>query len=538
MGLGLGAVHRPRRRKTRRGRGEGAPIGFNSADPLESFRNDLGSIAFHRTPAAPGTGTSRTSPRQQVNTSSGYIDASNVYGVSRKRLDWLRAGRADGRPADNSAKLLLPAGYLPTASARGDFAAPPMQLMGPLAGHPGDAFVAGDGRANENIALAAIQTLFAREHNRVVAELPSGLPAEKRFQIARRVVNAEEQYVTYEQFLPALGVRLPRYRGYRPGLDAGIANEFAAVGFRAHSMVHGDFTIFVAGDTYSEAQLDYFRSIGIGVSSDGGSGVALLVPLTVAFGNPRLLREIGVGMMLRALTAERQYRNDEQIDDSLRSVLFQVPKPGIPDPTVCGAPTIEHDCFTVVQDLGAIDIQRGRDHGIPPYNALRRAYGLAPKRSFAAVTGEASDSFPADPAIDQADPINDPSILDFVELKDRYGNLVPPAPTATTAQGRRRTAVASRLRAVYGRLRRLDAFTGMLSEPHVPGTELGELQLAIWRRQFTALRDGDRFFYANDPWLGQIRRRYGITYRHSLAEIIGLDTGVVVQPDVFRFGTG
>ena len=34
-----------------------------------------------------------------------------------------------------------------------------------------------------------------------------------------------------------------------------------------------------------------------------------------------------------------------------------------------------------------------------------------------------------------------------------------------------------------------------------PGTEFGPVQLALWRRQFTALRDGDRFFYGRDPVL-------------------------------------
>ncbi len=78
----------------------------------------------------------------------------------------------------------------------------------------------------------------------------------------------------------------------------------------------------------------------------------------------------------------------------------------------------------------------------------------------------------------------------------------------------------------------------MLSEPHIPGTEFGELQLAMWRHQFRVLRDGDRFFYLNDPWLGAIRRKFGITYRHSLARIIELNTEVRVQPDVFRFAPG
>src|ERR1700716_2231886 len=53
---------------------ENAPIGFVSSDPLEAFTNDLGAIGFARTPAAPGTGI--TTPRQQVNTLSSFIDAS------------------------------------------------------------------------------------------------------------------------------------------------------------------------------------------------------------------------------------------------------------------------------------------------------------------------------------------------------------------------------------------------------------------------------------------------------------------------------
>ncbi len=409
--------------------GESAPIGFSATDPLEAFSNDLGSIGFNRTPAAPGSGTTHSSPRQQVNTLSSYIDSSNVYGVGASRLDWLRAGRLDADPSDNSARLLLPGGYLPTASARANAGStPPMQHVGALAGHPADAFIAGDGRANENVALAAIQTLFAREHNRILSLLPSRLPSELRFQIARRVLNAEEQYVTYEQFLPALGVKLPPYRGYAPGLDAGIENEFATVGFRAHSMVHGDFNIRVAPGTYSASELDAFRAAGVTIGFAEGK-VIVQIPLAVSFGNPGLLRQAGLGLMLKALGEERQYRNDEQIDDSLRSVLFQVPKPGVPDPTVCG-PDISPDCFSAVQDLGAIDIQRGRDHGIPHYNALRRAYGLAPRRSFAALTGEAVESIPADPLIDQSDPIDDPNILDFVELRDRFGTVVPPQPGA------------------------------------------------------------------------------------------------------------
>jgi hypothetical protein len=102
--------------------------------------------------------------------------------------------------------------------------------------------------------------------------------------------------------------------------------------------------------------------------------------------------------------------------------------------------------------------------------------------------------------------------------------------------GIRRTTLAARLKAIYGTVDNVDAFVGMLSEAHVPGTEFGQLQLAIWKQQFQSLRDGDRFFYLNDPQLDLIRSRYGITYRHTLADLIRMNTGATVANDVFHAG--
>jgi hypothetical protein len=497
---------------------ESAPLAFDPHDALEEFTSDF-PIDFARTPAAPSTGVS--TPRQQINTISSYIDASNVYGVGASRLAWLR----------NGASLLLTSdGYLPRADARGSAAkAPPMDLMGPLTGHPESAVVAGDVRANENIALTAIHTLFAREHDRIVAALPRNLDAETRFQIARKIVGAEIQWITYTQFLPALGVSLSAYTGYRSGVDAGLSNEFAVVGYRAHSMIHGEFGITVPAGTYSDSQLAQFTQQGIDVDADGAN-VELEVPLTLAFGNPDLLHGLGVGPVLASLAAEREYRNDEQIDNSLRSVLFQVPKPGM-TPPACGTPVIDPRCFTGVEDLGAIDIQRGRDHGMPTYNELRRAYGLAPKTSFTAITGEATEQLHAGLAID------DPHTLDFVRLEDGNGNVIPFSSDEAEEDavvGIRRTTLAARLKAMYGRVDRLDAFVGMLAERHVQGTEFGSLQAAMWKQQFAALRDGDRFFYANDSLLPAIKSRYGIDFRQSLAAIIRTNTGAITQTNVFR----
>jgi Animal haem peroxidase/Ricin-type beta-trefoil lectin domain len=511
------------------GGGEAANIPFNANDPLEKFRNDLGVISFTRDKATPGTGTSTSNPRQQTNTLSSYIDAFNVYGPTASRLEWLRDGSVDGNVTNNRATLMLKGGYLPTREARGDpGTAPTMVVDGRLLANPTKAVVAGDVRANENIGLTATHTLFAREHNRIVSKLPRWLPEELKFQIARKIVIAEEQFVTYNEFLPAVGVKLPAYAGYKRNVDATLSTEFATVGYRMHSGIHGEFELEVDADHYTKEQLESFEEQGLEVEVDGDEA-EIAVPLNVMFFNPGLLKQIGLGELLKAIGGEVQYNNDEMIDNHLRSILFQVPNNSSHD---CQEP-VDPTCFKGVLDLGAIDIFRARDHGIPNYNALRVAYGLPPKTSFRAITGESSESFPGDTDADN------PNMLDFTSLHDKNGApiaLDSPVANNEAVQQTRRAPLAARLKAAYGTVDKVDAFAGMISEKHVPGAEFGELQLAIWTKQFQALRDGDRFFYRNDPVLDRIRHTFGIDFRHSLAEIIAANTDIKLselRPNVF-----
>jgi hypothetical protein len=519
---------------------ETANIPFNAQDPLERFSSTLGSIPFTRDAASPGTGT--TNARQQTNTVSSYIDGFAIYSGSAPRLEWLRDGPVDGTMSNNAATLMLPGGYLPTRDARGDpNSAPTMAIDGRLRANPNKAMVAGDVRANENIALTATHTLFAREHNRIVSLLPNTLTAEQKFQIARRVVIAEQQYITFHEFLPTMGVNLPAYNGYNPNVNATLSNEFATVGYRAHSQIHGEIEVETERARYSQAQLDAFAAQGIKVEpGEEPDEVTLAVPLHVAFFNPDLVRQIGEGPIMEAMGGEPQYKNDALIDNELRSVLFQVPKPGVPG---CTDP-VDPKCFSGVMDLGAIDIERGRDHGMPSYNALRQAYGLAPKANFAAVVGSASETFPRDPLLTPGDEVNDPNSLDFLALFDINGNSIPlgsDAAQSSAVNAKRRTGLAARLRAIYGNVSRLDAFVGMMAEPHVPGAEFGELQLAIWKKQFQALRDGDRFFYGNQPVLTDIRNLLGIDYRKTLAQVIAANTDIPIgdlNANVFVVGSG
>jgi hypothetical protein len=491
-------------------------IPFNAADPLERYVNDFGVIGLNRSAAAPGTGVNNV--RQQVNTESSYLNAAAVYSNTNARLDWLRDGSLDGNPTNNAATLMLPGGYLPTAAARGNpSAAPVFDVDGVLRGNPSVGTVAGDARSNENINLTATHTLFAREHNRIVAQLPNTLTAEEKFQVARRVVMAEQQYITYNEFLPAVGIAMPAYTGYKTGVNAALSNEFAAAGYRMHSMIHSETEIETDLSRYTQATLDNFRAQGIEVTVDGAE-VSLAVMLNVAFFNPQLVPALQLGPLLQGIGAERQYRNDEQFANALRSVLFQVPRPGS-DPACRADEDEQVQCFRGVSDLGAIDIVRALDHGLPSYNQLRQAYGLPARTSFTAITGEATDQFPAGSGVDN------PNSLDVVALSDVDGTPIDladeDAVEATATNQVRRSTVAARLRAIYGNVNNVDAFTGIVAEPRLPGSELGELQTAIWLRQFTALRDGDRFFFGNQAAaLDQIRTDYGVDFRRSLKDII------------------
>ena len=503
---------------------EDMTLAFDPDDPLESFTNDLGGISSTRSAAADGTG--EDSAREQVNLISSYIDAWAVYGGSDERLDWLRDGSLDGDPTNNEATLIDDDGYLPTAEVRPDAEAPAMDLVGQLMGDPSAAVIAGDERANENLGLTAVQTLMLREHNRIVAELPADLDEETKFQIARRVVSALQQYITYNEFLPAMGVELDPYSGYDETVDPSITNEFATVGYRAHSQVHGEFEAEIPTGELSDDTLAALQANGVEVTVEGDVA-EVAVPLNVAFGNPALLEQIGLGNMLAGLASESAYANDEQIDNQLRSVLFQIPGPETENPLDCLDGEGIEECFSGVNDLGSLDVARAYDHGMPTYNDMRVAFGLDPVESFTDLTGESTAEFPDDPEIDPDDPINDPDILDVISLTDIDGNELEIGSEAADTEAiaaERRSTVAARLAAIFGSVDDIDAFTGMVSEQHVAGTEFGELQLAMWTSQFTALRDGDRFFYDNDPVLDSIAEEFGLDYRRSLSSVISANT--------------
>ena len=96
----------------------------------------------------------------------------------------------------------------------------------------------------------------------------------------------------------------------------------------------------------------------------------------------------------------------------------------------------------------------------------------------------------------------------------------------------KRSTLAVRLEYLYEDIDLLEAFSGMVSEPHLPGSDLGELQHKIWSDEFDNLRHADRSFYLNEPEaadLEMFQERYGLDSMQTLSEVIGNNTDLGVD---------
>lgn len=129
--------------------------------------------------------------RQQINQASSYLDLSPLYGSSEEIAKTLRSGK--GGLLNTQRK------NLPMASPRYETCRS-ASIAFPC-------FFSGDSRVNENPGLTLMHVLFLREHNRIAAKLERLNPHwddERLYQEARRIVIAELQHITYNEFLPLI----------------------------------------------------------------------------------------------------------------------------------------------------------------------------------------------------------------------------------------------------------------------------------------------------------------------------------------------
>ncbi|VDP10005.1 unnamed protein product [Soboliphyme baturini] len=200
-------------------------------------------IEFQRSSAICGSGTSSViynhiQQRQQVNQITAYIDASSVYGSHEADALDLRDLFSDHglMKFDITSHKQKP--YLPFNRRF------PMDChRNTTLRHSVRCMMGGDYRANEQVGLLTMHTLFLREHNRIASELLKINPhwnGERLYQETRKIIGAEFQHITYAHWLPKiLGMRLlGDYNGYDPNADSGVYNEFATAAFRfGHSLI-------------------------------------------------------------------------------------------------------------------------------------------------------------------------------------------------------------------------------------------------------------------------------------------------------------
>lgn len=415
------------------------PIDVPSDDPRISNRR---CIDFIRTSSVCGSGMTsvlfgKLQPREQINQLTSFIDASQVYGFDKIVAEDLRDLTNDNGMLRVGAIFPGKKPLLPTDGLNG------MDCRRNLTESTRNCFVAGDIRANEQVGLAAMHTIWMREHNRVALHLKTINPfwsGDKIYNEARKVVGAEIQFITYEHWLPIIvgpeGVKqLGSYKGYDSNLNPSVSNVFATAALRfGHSMINPELQ-----------RLDEnFETIPQGN-----------LQLRYAFFSPwRIVDEGGVDPLLRGMfmTPAKLKTPTQNLNSELTERLFET-------------------AHAVALDLAAINIQRGRDHAIPPYNMWRQFCNMTEVNNFDDLAGEISDK----------------------QIRDK-------------------------LKELYGSVDNIDVWVGGILEDQVQGGKVGPLFRCLLLEQFRRLRDGDRFWYES-PTLFKHEQLQQIQ-RTSLARVL------------------
>ncbi|XP_029024779.1 eosinophil peroxidase [Betta splendens] len=437
------------------------PIPIPPGDPRRPSRPDSCIPAFRSAPAC-GTGYSAynfgglPNTREQINALTAFLDLGQVYGSEEKLALFLRnlssnegLLRVNTEFRDNGRELL------PFHPLQVQMCATRRRVTNDTNAREVPCFIAGDVRVDENLALLSIHTLFMREHNRLARELKRINPhwdGETLYQEARKIMGAYTQLFVFRDYLPhivgdeAMRRQLGRYPGYDPDVDPTISNVFATAAYR---FAHLAIQPFVPRLDQNYREDPQFPS----------------VPLFMAFFTPwRVVFEGGIDSVLRGLLRSPAKLNtqDHMLVDALRERLFQFVQ-------------------ALTLDLGSLNMQRARDHGLPGYNAWRRFCGLSQPRNQA-------------------------------ELGRVLNN----------------NDLARRILELYGTPANIDVWMGGVAEPFVQGGRVGPLLACLIATQFQRIRQGDRLWWENTGVFTP-RQRTALASA-SLSKIVCDNTGVTTVP--------
>ena len=383
-------------------------------------------------------------PRTPVNVVSHWIDGSAIYGSDYRTAKWLRTLK--GGKLKMSSGNLLP---FNTVSNEFDEAIDPSAPeMTSKNGYVTRTFVTGNPQVNNNLLLTSLQTVFAREHNRRCEELQTENPLwsdEKLYQESRRYVAALIQNVLFHEWLPSVGIKLPRYVGYDEAIKPQLKSAFTSAAFSFFpTLIPQELKRM---DNYGNPY-EYFD-----------------LELKNSFYDPvYLLRNKGISHLLKGMAAQPQQKLDLKVVEDIRNLRTT-------------------DGTNMLYDMATIQIQKGRERGLADFNSIRAAYQLDKLDDISQLTSNSSLS----------------------------GNM----------------------NEVFGSIDNVDALIGFLAEAEESNEFFGETMKKIIEEQFLALRDGDRFYYQNDPAFTtndilEIRLT-------TLSQIIQRNTDIeLLQGDIFK----
>lgn len=236
----------------------------------------------------------------------------------------------------------------------------------------------GDNRNMVVPSLTYLHLLFVREHNRIAGELSVINPHwcdETLYQETRKIIIAIIQHITYKEYLPLI---LPKHilskysllsktgghnTVYNPKVNPSISNVFGVAAFRfGHSQIPNHQILFSLMHTPIQVK-----------------------PIEKTFNRPSLTLSHnphgrGYDGLGRWMVSDFMNPADKCLADGVRNKLF-----------------LDKEFRSL--DLAALNIQRGRDHGIPGYNAWRQFCGFKPVYHFGTGPGGMVDHKPEDAAL-------------------------------------------------------------------------------------------------------------------------------------------
>ncbi|ESP01483.1 hypothetical protein LOTGIDRAFT_172652 [Lottia gigantea] len=407
--------------------------------------------------------------REPINFLTAFVDGSGVYGSTKDESHSLRS--FVGGKLTKSAHDLLPARGNPHDKSNcilfteNDFCFDAGKLtisahaLLPARSNPDDksncilftdndfCFDAGDKRVNEVSGLTALHIVFMRYHNLIAQQLSTMNPSlddEILFQETRRIIVAIIQKITYHEYLPLLigpaamsqyGLTEPY--SYNPNISPGIFSSFSAAAFRyGHSSVPNKWT-------------------------NGNSRL----PLGVMFQRPyyiQIANGTGYDHTMKGMLIDSSQEVDLEFNKAFQVDLFNT------------------DAFAG-NTLAAINIQRGRDFGLPSYNTFREACGLPRLNSF------------------------DNGSAQF-----------------------------NRLQMVYSHVDDVDLYIGGLSEDPVTDGIVGPTFACIIGQQFNNLKFGDRFWFENAQSSGFSQGQMNAIRNLTFSRVI-CDTAKIERIPTFAF---